>query len=76
MEQMTSALADKTRVQAASHVHGGNADHNRPLELVRPREDDCRHVRSQLEQVLEGSFNCREGSAVVAFDFLAITLVL
>jgi hypothetical protein len=70
MEQMPSSFADKPRVHAASDVHSGYADDDRPLELLRPREDDSRHVGSEFEQILECGFDSGEGSTMVAVDFL------
>jgi hypothetical protein len=70
MEEMTTPFPHEAGVKTASQVHRRDADYNRPLELLRPREDDGRPVGSEFEQILERRLDRGEGSSMIAFDFL------
>lgn len=53
MQQMTPSPPDKRSINAASHTRSHHTNKNRPGELVRPREDNRRHVRTEFKRVLE-----------------------
>lgn len=53
MEQMPTALSQEIGIQSACCIHGGDADDDRPLKLIRPRENDRCDVGQNLEKILE-----------------------
>lgn len=53
MKEMPTALPEEVSIQTSCSVHRPNADDHRPLKLIWPREDDCRHVREYLKEILE-----------------------
>lgn len=74
MEEMTTPFPHKAGIEATCQVYRANTDHDRPLELLRPREDDGRPVGSEFEQILKRGFHGGEGSPMIAFDFLLRSL--
>jgi hypothetical protein len=74
MEQMPTTLPQEVSIKSACRIHGADADDNRPLKLVGSRENDCCHVRQNLEQILERRLDCGEGTAMVVLDLLSFTV--
>lgn len=67
---MPTPLPEEVSIEPACRIHGPNADDDRPLELIRPGEDNGRHIRQDLEEVLKRRLDRREGAAVVVLDLL------
>jgi len=74
MEQMPTALPQEVGIQSPCRIHGADADDDRPLELIGSRENDCCHVRQNLEKILERRLDCGEGTAMVILDLLPFTV--
>lgn len=71
---MPAALSQEVGIQSACRIHGGNADDDWPLKLIRPGEDNCCHVGQNLEKILKRRLDCGESASMVVFDLLSFTV--
>ena len=70
MEEMTASAAHQMCVGHAGRGDGHDRQERRPLELLGPVEDGRRDVAQELERVLPGRLDGREGAPAAGLDLL------
>lgn len=56
MNQVSPLNPDEAGIKYPGKCHCDDTDQNRPLKLIRPRENDSRNVGADLEEVLPRGF--------------------
>lgn len=70
MDEMTASAAHQMCVCHAGSGDGHDGQERRPFELLGPVEDGRRGVAQELERVLPGRFDGREGASAACLDLL------